>query len=65
MFRSHSWIFDPVLVPGDVVVGGVLMREVLLLLLGEVGPRQERQQPVEIDHLKPVCLDGVEAMLMR
>ena len=65
MFWSHSWIFDPVLVLGAVVwVGEVLVREVLLLL-GEVGPRQERQQPVEIDHFKPVCLDGIEAMLVR
>ena len=65
MFWSHSWIFDPVLVLGPVVwVGEVLVREVLLLL-GEVGPRQERQQPVEVDHFKPVCLDGIEAMLVR
>ena len=65
MFWSHRWVFDPVLVPGAVVwVGGVLVGEVLLLL-GEVGPRQERQQPVEVDHFKPVCLDGIEAMLVR
>ena len=65
MFWSHSWIFDPVLVLGAVVwVGEVLVREVLLLL-GEVGPRQERQQPVEVDHFEPVCLDGIEAMLVR
>ena len=65
MFWSHSWIFDPVLVLGAVVwVGEVLVREVLLLL-GEVGPRQERQQPVEVDHFEPVCLDGIKAMLVR
>ena len=60
LFRSHGWIFGPVLVPEVVAeavvrVGGVLVREVPLLR--EVGPREERQQPVEIDHFEPVCLD--------
>ena len=69
LFWSHGWIFGPVLVPEVVAkaivrVGRVLVREVLLLL-GEVGPREERQQPVEIDHFKPVCLDGIEAVLVR
>ena len=64
---SHGWIFGPVLVPEVVAkavvrVGGVL---VVLLLLGEVGPREERQQPVEIDHFGPVCLDGIKAVLVR
>ena len=66
LFRSHGWIFGPVLVPEVVAkavvrVGGVLK---VLLLLGEVGPREERQQPVEIDHFEPVCLDGIEAVLV-
>ena len=46
---SHSWVLDPVLAPGAFVrVGGVLVGEALLLL-GEGGLGQEREQPVEVD----------------
>ena len=50
VFWSHSWVLDPVLAPGAFVgVGGVLVGEALLLL-GEGGLGEEREQPVEVDH---------------
>ena len=47
---SHSWVLVPVVAPGAVVgVGGVLVGEAVLLL-GEGGLGQEREEPVEVDH---------------
>ena len=65
MFWSHSWVLDPVLAPGAFVrVGGVLVGEALLLL-GEGGLGEEGEQPIEVDHLEPALLNGVEALLVR
>ena len=47
---SHSWVLDPVVAPGAVVgVGDVLVGEAVLLL-GEGGLGQEREEPVDGDH---------------
>ena len=47
---SHSWVLVPVVAPGvDVGVVGVLVGEAVLLL-GEGGLGQEREEPVEVDH---------------
>ena len=49
MFWSHSGVLDPVLAPGvDVGVVGVLVGGAVLLL-GEGGLGEEREQPVEVD----------------
>ena len=47
---SHSRVLVPVVAPGAVVgVGDVLVGEAVLLL-GEGGLGQEREEPVEVDH---------------
>ena len=64
MLWSHSWVLVPVVAPGAVVgVGGVLVGEAVLLL-GEGGLGQEREEPVEVDHFKPALFDGIEALLV-
>ena len=67
LVRLHGWVFGPVLVL-EVVTGAVgQVGRVLMVFvhLGKVGPREERQQPVEIYHLESVCLDGIETVLVR
>ena len=51
VFCLHSWVLDPVLLaPGvDVGVVGVLVGKAVLLL-GEGGLGEEREEPVEVDH---------------
>ena len=50
MLWSHSRVLVPVVAPGAVVgVGGVLVGEAVLLL-GEGGLGQEREEPVDSDH---------------
>ena len=50
VFWSQRWELDPVLAPGvDVGVLGGLVGEAVLLL-GEGGLGEEREQPVEVDH---------------
>ena len=56
MVLLHGWVFGPVLVL-EVVTGAVeQVGRVLMVFvhLGKGGPREERQQPVEIDHFESV-----------